>query len=504
MKAAELAELKRRIASRWPTAKAFYAERDDRTERLVGPLVGYATRPVEIHVDPDSAEHVTVQRIALVAVNLTVRWARRVRVVAPSLTPLHETLRRDGFGTLVERLEWEMRMADPFFDSSPAAASVVPLRLFVGPWRDGVPGATGEDFQVHAVAWSALGARIGVNGRHDAGSNEATAAAAALAGALGAGDLFKRAVGHEPSTWMRTFAWDTWSSELILGANAWDSPVARSVPNTLDVGRLLLAGVGAIGSALVYIMDMMQLTGHVILFDRDAVDGTNLNRSPLFTVLDAFEATSKTKLATRWLDRRAELTVLPIDGIWRDHAGGFGEMLSDTWISLTNEDGAWANVPFQLPPVVLHGTTTSGWGFGAGRHIPRVEDCTMCRMPRPEAAFRGPCAKGELRPGSGQQEAPAPVASLPFLSSASAALVMAMLMQLESGRDAVGLPNQTSVDLSAGLPAVVALQRGPTDGCRGCKVMKSNAWDQRGGRGRYATLSRATQLLPMPDTLLNV
>ncbi|MDB4913705.1 MAG: hypothetical protein JWM95_1349 [Gemmatimonadetes bacterium] len=489
MKTGEMVELKRQIASRWPTAGALYAERDDRTARLVGPLLAYVTRPVEIHVDPDSADEATVQRIALVAANLTVRWARRVRVVAPFGARLHETLRRDSFDTLVERIEWEMRMADPFFDSSPAATSVIPLRLFVGPWSARKFGATGDDFQVHAVAWTAFGARIGVDDRHLAIGGEATVAAAALAGALGAGDLFKRAVGHKPSTWMKTFAWDTWSSELVLGASAWESLVARPVPESLDQGRLLLAGVGAIGSALVYIMDMMRLTGHVTLFDRDAVDGTNLNRSPLFTVLDAFDAASKTEVAKRWMARRSDLDVLSIDGVWRDQAGAFGEMPFDVWISLTNEDGAWANVPFQLPPVVLHGTTTSGWGFGAGRHIPRIEDCTMCRMPRPEAEFRGPCANGELLPGGGELGTKAPAASLPFLSTASAALVMAMLMQLQSGEAAVALPNHASVDLSAGLPALVTLQRGATEGCRGCKVMRSSTWDRRGGRGRYAALS---------------
>jgi hypothetical protein len=234
---------------------------------------------------------------------------------------------------------------------------------------------------------------------------------------------------------------------------------------------------------------MTPMVGHITLFDRDAVDGTNLNRSPLFTVLDAFESVSKTRVGMRWLERHSRLSALPVDGIWRDHAHALGETSFDTWISLTNEDGAWANVPFQLPPVVLHGTTTSGWGFGAGRHIPRVEDCTMCRMPRPEAQFRGPCAQGELLPGTSESETAAPVASLPFLSTGSAAVVVAMQMQLDNG-DAARQANQISVDLGAGMPALIALQRGPTAGCRGCKVMRSSAWEQRGGHGRYRVLSQ--------------
>lgn len=121
------------------------------------------------------------------------------------------------------------------------------------------------------------------------------------------------------------------------------------------------------------------------------------------------------------------------------------------WVSLTNEDGAWAAVPFQLPPVVLHGTTTSGWGFSAGRHIPRQEDCTLCRLPRPIAEFRGPCAEGEI----GAEPTGPPVrASLPFLSAASAALVLAEMLKLcvggKSATDAatiLHLPNDTAADL---------------------------------------------------------
>jgi hypothetical protein len=494
MRSGELDELKGRITSRWPTADAFYAERDDRTVRLVGPLTEYSMRPVEIVVDPDVGDDLTVQRIARVVANLTVRWARRVRVVGD-----------------LDGIEREMRLANPFFDERPATAAERRLRLFVGPWRRGLPEASADDFQVYALAWTALGRRATDNGIFDGNDTKkpertrendvgvlpeagATVAAAALAGALGAADLFKRAVGHLRSQWLRTFAWDTWSSEFVLGATAWSSVIARPIPRSLNVGRLLIAGVGAIGSALVYIAGMINLTGHITLFDRDAVDGTNLNRSPLFTVLHAFEKFTKTSVAKQLLDGggREGLCVEAIDGVWRDHAGKFGEAGFDVWVSTTNEDGAWASVPFQMPPVVVHGTTTSAWGFAAGRHIPRVEDCTLCRMPRPEAEFRGPCAEGELMPNAVDPGAvaavKAPVASLPFLSTASAALVMAMVMQLEYP-GAAELPNQVSVDLSVGLPAVITLQRGPTESCRGCKAMRSDAWANRGGRGRYASLT---------------
>jgi hypothetical protein len=139
--------------------------------------------------------------------------------------------------------------------------------------------------------------------------------------------------------------------------------------------------------------------------------------------------------------------------------------------------------------VVLHATTTSGWGLGAGRHIPKREDCTLCRMPRPAAEFRGPCAEGAI-----EDMRPDIRASLPFLSTAAAALLLATYMQLDAGlagdaRFVTALPNDVSVDLAFGLQALVALHRGPTSGCRGCRASQARAWSASGGRSAFAGLS---------------
>jgi len=476
-----------RIPARWPTADAFYAERDDRTARVVADLHAYVTRPIEIHVDTEAANEAAVQVMALVAANLTARWARCVRVVVSARVVLAPDLQRDGMITLAERVAREMTLADPFGEFVLTdAASVRPgsdaLKLFVGPWRGARLGP--DDYRIAASSWTALGAR-GDRAGSDLCGSEATVAAAGLAGALGAADLFKRAIRSDRERWLPTFAWDTWSSQLTLGAEAWRRIEVRPVPGLLELANTLLAGVGAIGSAWVYLADMMPMQGMLTLFDRDRIEITNLNRSPMFTVLHALEAQAKTAAANAYLERRP-VRVTRSDGIWREHASRLGAEPYDVWISLTNEDGAWATVPFQLPPVVLHATTTSGWGFGAGRHIPRIEDCPLCRMPRPMVEFRGPCAEGEVV----RIEHESVRASLPFLSTAAAALLLASQLQLQTGAGAVDLPNDISADLGAGLPAVIGLSRGPTAACRGCRAALSPVWDRRGGRGRFAEYSR--------------
>lgn len=497
-----------RMAVRWPTGEAFYAQRDDRTMRGVGNLREYVNRVVEIHVDPRAVDHAGVQLIALVAANLTARWARRVRVFVPVDAKLDKMLERDGMTLLAERVEREMTLADPFgeFIVSAVQASecepenVEPLRLFVGPWVQSARTLTADDYVVHAVNWTALGRRgdIVLDPRvisdQEGGRGDATAAAAGLAGSLGAADLFKRAIRHHRTAWMPTFSWDTWSSAVAHGVAAWASIARRPAPAALDLGNTLLAGVGAIGSAFLYLADAMPMTGALWLLDRDAIDVTNLNRSPMFTVRHALEGAKegqdggalKTVAAKDYLARHP-VTVETLDGLWREHAAAVSARELDVWISLTNEDGAWAEVPFQLPPVVLHATTTSGWGFGAGRHIPRAEDCTLCRMPRPMQEFRGPCAMGEVATVGGN-----PIrASLPFLSTASAALLLASLLQLQAGFECEGIEgaNDIAADLAAGLPAVVALLRRPTPECRGCRAVRSPLWMTRGGRGRFARYS---------------
>jgi hypothetical protein len=481
----------REVLARWARAEDFYAERDNRTELEVKGLAAYANQPVEIVVDPVHARAHAVQQAALVACNLTSRWARSVTVIAPEVELCPE-LRRDGFTLLGERIMAEMRSADPFGSFTLREASAVvaegppPLRLFVGPWdeaeRDGEVIAP-DDYVAHAFGWTALGRRGRGFGPGHAG--RATVAAAALAACVGAADLFKRAVGHERGEWVGDYSWCTWSQSFSPSALAHYDP--RPIPSELHLGSVLLAGVGAIGSALAYLADFMALRGRLVFLDRDRIETSNLNRSPLFTVWDVLAGAVKTDSVSNYLSRHEGLRLGTVTGTWAENGARLAREGFDVWVSLTNEEGAWAQVPFQLPPVVLHGTTTSGWGFGAGRHIPKLDDCTMCRLPRPAAQFRGPCAEGEV----GGVAAPAGArASLPFLSAASAALVLAELLKL--GEDEYpSLPNDVSADLRYGLPAVVAVTRVPTEECEGCRASRSKLWESRGGAGRYRPYSEA-------------
>lgn len=481
-------DLAEAVRLRWPTLEDFYRERDDRTSRATPDLRDHVRRQIEIFIDPMFDDQRPIQQVALVASNLTARWARNIRVILPFHTRLASGLDRAGFAFLGDRILSEMRGADPFGNfelvdiAKYADSSTENLRLFIGPW-DSLPNEIlapkGDDFVVASSGEYAIGRRgqpIQV-ARYAADFTPS----AALAAAIGAADLFKRAIGHARANCISSFNWNLIDHSLRdeIGPSRLDQKTAGQ-----DIGKLLLAGVGAIGSSLVYLLDLAEARGHVGLLDRDRVETSNLNRSLLFDISQVLANMRKTELSEFYL-QRGYLSVGRHDGSWREMAASVSAERYDIWVSFTNEDGAWAQLPFQLPPVVIQGTTTSGWGFGAGRHIPRVEDCTLCRMPRPETKFRGPCAEGEIA----QIVADEPVrAALPFLSAASAALALAEILKLEIP-GVENLPNDISADLKTGLPAIVAVNRFSDLTCRGCRILRSDLWHERGGKGLYSSLS---------------
>jgi len=471
----------------WRSATAFYHERDHRTSIEVADIAGYAKRAIEICIDPTFAEQPTTQVIALLAANLTARWARNVRVTLPDVR-LHPQYQRGRHHYLGERMIAEMTAADPFGNfqleeswRSQSASARSPLRLLIGPFRQ-ERGINSEDFVVYATDWTALGRRGG--GFELELACHATIAASGLAASLGVADLFKRAIGHPAAHWLPNFSWCTWSHqmrhEIVLMSEA------LAVPGHLDLGETLLAGVGAIGSSFLYLADLLPLRGSLTVLDRDAVETSNLNRSPMFTAEDVINGAKKTEVARRYLAQQ-EISIRTVNGTWSEHSTQMAEHLFDVWISLTNEDGAWAEVPFLLPPIVLQATTTSGWGMGAGRHIPRREDCVFCRLPRPETQFRGPCAEGNI---SLDKARPPAQAALPFLSAGAASLLLAEYLKL-GARSLIVLPNEVGADLRYGLPTVMALSRMRVNGCRGCAASQSNLWGKWGGRGRYSHYSLA-------------
>lgn len=149
---------------RWTSAEDFYQERDHRTVLGVREFAAYTQRTIEIWIDPETIHHRTVQILALVAANLTARWARNVRVIVPE-TCLDLALQRGQCRLLGDRLIAEMKAADPFGNFLAASPDRLatksldnPLRLLIGSFSHS-PIIQPEDYVILASGWTARGRR---------------------------------------------------------------------------------------------------------------------------------------------------------------------------------------------------------------------------------------------------------------------------------------------------------------------------------------------------------
>jgi hypothetical protein len=136
------------------------------------------------------------------------------------------------------------------------------------------------------------------------------------------------------------------------------------------------------------------MAGTLGVLDRDRIEMSNLNRSPLFRVSHVLEHSHKVDVVRSYLEKRG-VEVELLRGSWASlaeavMAGGF-----ERWISLTNEEGAWAQVPFLLPPTVLHATTTSGWGLERAdmSRESTIALCVGCPDPKPDFVADVPKAR---------------------------------------------------------------------------------------------------------------
>jgi hypothetical protein len=76
-------------------------------------------------------------------------------------------------------------------------------------------------------------------------------------------------------------------------------------------------------------MDFMSLSGEIVFLDRDRVETSNLNRSPLFNVLHAVESWEKTRIAKNYLSRH-KIKLSKRNGTWYEHAAHKSRMSRST------------------------------------------------------------------------------------------------------------------------------------------------------------------------------
>lgn len=241
--------------------------------------------------------------------------------------------------------------------------------VFTISWNGGEPTAT-------RVTVAVEGWNVRVDG--DAATNARAEPPAALAAAaLATGEVFRARFAPELErgrTGPTPFALNL----VTLGEPA-DVP---ALPDTVDLGRVRLAGCGAIGQAAVAALQGLPVTGELVAVDHDLLDLGNLQRYVLGFDIDVGQP--KPALIARALEHHP-LTVEPVLSQWGiDERSGPG---GDTVLTALDTKQARIEVQSGLPREIFNAWTQPE-DVGVSRHQAfGSEPCLAClgwpTRPRP-------------------------------------------------------------------------------------------------------------------------
>lgn len=389
------------------SAARFYAERDKRTCEYVGHSLA-GNMPINVHADVDICTSPAGQLVLSTLANLLVRAHRTVTFcLANPDAPLiiHSLVAGTTIGT---ELDGIMQRADPFgrFVVDHRSAATGGLRFQCGtPDNLGLQWFLGVDRACAILdnqpAYVGSGAKADARG-------------AILAAVLGAATAFKESLGF-PSKPKVLSAWN-----LATGSTADPGPTDLQ---PIQVGRVLVAGAGAVTSGLAYCMLHWGAEGTWILVDKDLVKVHNTNRSLLFFPDHAGWAGG---VAKKKVDCLIDYfpNCVP-DAHWYDESAYSSESF-DTVLALANERDVRTLLARRNDPIQLHATTGRSWLSQLHRHVAGSDDCLRCRM----ADIRMPtfgCSNGDVSTPSTPNTSDA---ALPFLSVASGLMLASALQRL--------------------------------------------------------------------------
>ncbi len=420
------------------------------------------------------------------------RWSRVIDLDIPDV-PLVDDLRIGTVASLRDRIFKEVHAANPFGDFGFRQPHTEALTLRVGP---PVGYSIASHFSVWADQWDALGWSEHPPLRDGRPSGPCFAPAAAVAACLGVAAIFKIAMRQEPLQHFEPYRWSLWDygrHDLHSRTDA-APPVPRS--SIGSVGRLLQVGVGAVGSCIIYLLDLFGCRATMLLVDYDHVEVENLGASMLFGFADAVSEDPKVVVAERYVCYSRSLNVDVVDGSWHDLVELRPDLhgVFDLWIPVANQHGVRRSMANSCPPLMIHGSTSSDWDVFVARHIPFREHCLSCRFPEVDPVTSVfPCGAGTIQVADADGSIRTVDASLPFLSAAAAALVIAELFKLElSGYSA--LPNYVQVNLAGTLEEPIARSLPRHTACSSCdRPALRTIWAEMNGASRYSGLVDSTK-----------
>lgn len=411
------------------TRQEFYARRDDRTEQLVN-TADYQTAPVLITVADDIATTLAGQVMALTACNIMSRFNRNIDVIVSDVALQTAVQHADYPMTLAARARAEMAAADPFgrfrVRDAPADDVAYEAVLAIG----NAPTPTEPVIRITACGWSVRVQRNAtIEEFTDSSPNPIGPAAAAC---FGVSEVFKTLIGRPAHQQPDAFSFDAFTLTPNPGGSLHTQE--PEVPSAVNLGTVELAGVGSIGSALLYVLDMLPVQAEFALIDHDVVEFENLNRSPIFTAADA-DVGDRTKVAV------GEQYLAAHDGIsvqaFPERYGATraqDRLYPDIVLPEVDDDRAREDIQYSRPPLMIE-TTTNGTAVNVRRQIPLQEACLLCHFPPDETSYSPACAMADVDvqgvTDEDDNEGNSGDAALPFVSCLAGVLLAGELVKTQ-------------------------------------------------------------------------
>ncbi len=391
-------------------SERFYRERDRRTEAYIRGK-GRPPRPVDLVWGDEAATSEWGQLSILSTINMLARFSRGGRLQGPDARMLIRS--PFGGGWLRDTVETTARAIDPYGKWSLEPLTGSNFTLGIG--QDSEPAT----FYGRADGWAAV---VGPTPptKSSSGPRRADLLGAGLCACLLSANAFKASFGLDQGAF--TGRLSLWSSGL-------DGDPGPELPIELDLGRVLIAGAGAVASGFAYWSRFLPFRAHWDVVDTDRVELHNTNRSLLFLPSDAGWGGSERA------QKAAVLGGFLTDA--RPFVGRVDQILEggqrwDLILVVANDYGARTWIQSSKPALGLAATTGADWTTQSFRYRPGRDRCLVCDFPE-TGSPKLECATATIRTPDVDDEGDSPDAALPFLSAAAGLMLVADLAKLSMG-----------------------------------------------------------------------
>lgn len=405
-------------------AESFYRLRDDRTQQCVE-CTAYQTASCTVTIDDSLL--VTPAGLAMLTVscNLLSRWCRDVAIVLP-----------DSFFGIGRALLAQMHDADPFGNFRVTSSAFrTAASLHIGPLLSGSPKGC---VCISSSGWFAAISRT--QNAYLSPSNSENLIGAIAAACFGVAEVFKSAVGMPAETFVADGIFDLFAIRRVA------EPCSHPELSQREIGNILMVGAGSVASSAAYFMSLIGLAGSLKVVDFDWVKVENFNRSPLFG--HANYGQRKADALAEYL-KASSIEVSAISTSWSDFVRDRGlDTQYDIWLPLANEEDVRWSMQQNLPPIMIHASTSKNWGVNYGRHWPGIDDCLACRFPNRAIKNALRCSTGPVPIASASVDA-----ALPFLSFFAGLLIVAEIARLQV-RPYARMQNYAAFDFNSKLEEI--------------------------------------------------